>query len=142
MFNKHLIILILHVNVNVCISVCISVCIRLFAWYRVLSGDCHARAIGYSPSVIRYKKLHCIKWNKIKIILVILTLIEQTMTNWFNILVSNSNSDSKVLVKKKLEHRNILTAIHDQDWSVNLPSGSGQGRLLLDSFNNSFPFCF
>ena len=35
------------------------------------------------------------------------------------------------LLPKKIyiEYQNILTAIYDQDWSVNLPSGSRQGRL-------------
>ena len=43
----------------------------------------------------------------------------------------------KFLSRKEIcvEHKNILTAIHDQDWSVNLPSGSLQGRQLLDPFN-------
>ena len=36
------------------------------------------------------------------------------------------------------EHQNILTAIHDQDGSVNLPSGSRQGRLLLEPFNINY----
>ena len=37
-----------------------------------------------------------------------------------------------------IEHQNILTAIHDQDWSVNLLSGSRQGRLKLDPFNINY----
>ena len=50
--------------------------------------------------------------------------------------ISNSND----LFRKEIyiEHQNILTAIHDQDWSVNLPSGSRQGRLLLYPFNINY----
>ena len=33
---------------------------------------------------------------------------------------------------------NILTAIHDEDLSVNLPSGSRQRRLLLHPFNINY----
>ena len=36
------------------------------------------------------------------------------------------------------EHQNILTAIHDHDGSVNLPSGSRQGKLLLDPLNINY----
>ena len=36
------------------------------------------------------------------------------------------------------EHQNILPAVNDQDWSVNLPSGSRQGRLLLEPFNINY----
>ena len=37
-----------------------------------------------------------------------------------------------------IEHQNILTAIHDQNCSVNLPSGSRQGKLLLFPFNKLY----
>ena len=38
---------------------------------------------------------------------------------------------------KSLDY-DVLTPIHDHDWSVNLPSGSHQGRLLLDPFNINY----
>ena len=48
----------------------------------------------------------------------------------FNKLYSERNITENI--------KNILTAIHDHDWSVNLPSGSRQGRLLLDTFNINY----
>ena len=53
-------------------------------------------------------------------------------------LQSQSQSQSpKFLFRKEIyiEHQNIHTAIHDQDWSVKVPSGSFPRRLLLYSFN-------
>ena len=57
-------------------------------------------------------------------------LLESISINqWINALFRNEHYR---------EHQNILTAIHDHDWSVNLPSGSRQGRLLLYSFNINY----
>ena len=36
------------------------------------------------------------------------------------------------------EHQHILKAIHDQDLSINVPSGYRQGRLLLYPFNINY----
>ena len=46
----------------------------------------------------------------------------------------------KFLLRKEIyiEHQNILTALNDQDWSVNLLSGSRHGRLLLYHFNINY----
>ena len=52
------------------------------------------------------------------------------------------SQNQKFLFRKEIyiEHQNIFTAIytiiHDHDWSVNLPSGSRQWRLLLDPLVN------
>ena len=53
---------------------------------------------------------------------------------FFQIIYCQSQSQ-KFLFRKKIyiEHQHILTAIHDQDWSMNLPSGSRHGRLLKAS---------
>ena len=50
------------------------------------------------------------------------------------------NQSIYVLFRKEhyREHQNILTAIHDQDWSVDLPSRSRQGKRLLDPFNINY----
>ena len=49
-------------------------------------------------------------------------------------------SKGKFLFRKEIyiEHQNILTAIHHQNWPVNLPTGSRQGRLLLDPLNMNY----
>ena len=56
------------------------------------------------------------------------------------IFISNSNWNSFDLLKTEIyiEHKIFYQLMHDQDWSVNLPSGSRQGRLLLDPFNINY----
>ena len=54
--------------------------------------------------------------------------------------LSNLNSNSIVYLRRKFT-QNIeifLQFVHDQDSSVNLPSGSRQGRLLLFPFNINY----
>ena len=55
-------------------------------------------------------------------------------------LLEVQSQSQKLLFRKEIniEHQNILTAVHDKDWSVNLPSGSRQGRLLLEPFNINY----
>ena len=64
---------------------------------------------------------------------------------WLKKMCGGIQSQSqKFLLRKEIyiEHQNILTAIHYQDWSVNLLSRSRQGRLLLEPFNiNSTVIC-
>ena len=54
--------------------------------------------------------------------------------------LSTQSQSQHFLLRKKIyiEHQNILTAIHDQDWSFNLPLRSIQGRPLLDPFNINY----
>ena len=63
------------------------------------------------------------------------------MYECISVLIKSQISNSKFLFRNQIyiENQNILTAIHDQDWSVNLPSGSRQDGLLLEPFNITYP---
>ena len=52
-----------------------------------------------------------------------------------NITKSKSKSYDLLRMEIHIEHKIFCQLKHDQDWSVNLLSGSRPGRLLLDPFN-------
>ena len=53
----------------------------VYVWHGVSSRDCHMQANSVFPSVIRYDKIHEIKWYKINKMKVILKVFEQTIIN-------------------------------------------------------------
>ena len=59
---------------------------------------------------------------------------------YYNYYYSKSKSKSFDLLRTKIyiEHKIFCQLKHDQDWSVNLPSGSRQGRLLFDPLNINY----
>ena len=77
-------------------------------------------------------------------LLYIILLIFDKLKNLLRLLRPRQESfcfaQKKALIQKGIykEHQNILTAKQDQDLSVNLPSGSRQGRLLLDPFKINY----
>ena len=64
--------------------------------------------------------------------------LEQYLTTYICYLGTMWETDTTVVIKIYIEHKIFCQLKHDQDWSVNLSSGSRQGRLLLDPFNINY----